>query len=254
MYWPGITNEKKDSISACKVCLMFSDKRELYSSDTMTRLWSHLSLNNFEFQGQHFLMILDIATEFFIVRTVSSLNTNCTIQTLSSVLSKQGLPITIRCDRGRNFVSDLFQQYCQHLGINLTFSSAYHQSGNPAERAIRTVKGLIKCCTMAKQSWRLALLKYLATPLDSNIPSPSELNTHKFNSLLPNISNSKFSDVLVECHDAQLQHDSRGHTLPELPVGSKVGYRDHVTNRFNVVIVSARDARSYKICTEHGTQ
>ena len=111
----------------------------------------------------------------------------------------------------------------------------------------------MKCCTIAKQSWRLALLEYLATPLDSSTPSPSELNGHKFNSLLLNISNSKFSDVLVECHNTQLQHDTRGRTLPELPVGSQVGYRDHLTNRFHVSIVAARDARSYEICTEHGT-
>ena len=41
--------------------------------------------------------------------------------------------------------------------------------------------------------------------------------------------------------------------MPELPVGSKVGYRDHITNGFNVGIVSTRDARLYEICTEHGT-
>ena len=134
-------------------------------------------------------------------------------------------------------VSDLFQQYCQHLGINLTFSSAYHHSGNPAERAIRTVKWLMNHCTMAKQSWRLALLEYLTTPLDSNTPLPSELNGHKFNSLLPNISNSKYSDVLAQCHNAQVQHDTRGCTLPKLPVCSRVGYRNHVTNRFDVGIV-----------------
>ena len=104
------------------------------------------------------------------------------------MFSEQGLPLSIRCDRGRNFVSDLLQQYFQHLGISLLFSSAYHHSGNPAERAIRTVKGLMKCCTMAKQSWRLALMEYLAMPLDSNTPSPSELNGHRFNSLLPNVS------------------------------------------------------------------
>ena len=98
-------------------------------------------------------------------------------------------------------------------------------------------------------------MEYLATPLDSNAPSPSELNGHKFNSLLPNvsISSSKHSDVLVNHHNAQLQHDTRGRTLPELPVGSKVGYRNHVTNKFDVGIVSARDARSYMICTENGT-
>ena len=192
MYWPGITDAIRDSISSCKVCLTFSDRhqREPYVSDVQTKPWSCLSLDNFEFQGQHFILILDVSTEFFVVRPVSSLNTDCTIQILTSVFSEQGLPLSIQCDRGRNFVSDLFQQYCQHLGISLSFSSAYHHSGNPAERAIRTVKGLMKCCTMAKQSWRL----------DSNTLSPSELNGHKFNSLLPNISNSKHSDVLVKHH------------------------------------------------------
>ena len=255
MYWPGITDVINDSISGCKVCLTFSDRqqREPYVSDAQTSPWSYLSLDNFEFWGQHFIMILDISTKFFVVRPVWSLNTDCTIQTLTSVFSDQGLPISIRCDRGRNFVSDLFQQYCQHLGISLLFSSTYHHSGNPAERAIRMVKGLMKHCTMAKQSWRLALMEYLAMPLDSNTPSPSELNDRKFNSLLPNISNSKYSDVLVSHHDAQLQQDTRGHTLPELPVGSKVEYRNHVTNKFDVGIISARDARSYTIYTENGT-
>ena len=257
MYWPGITDAIKDSISGCKVCLTFSDRqqREPYISDAQTSPWSHLSLDNFEFRGQYFLMILDISTKFFVVRPVSSLNTYCTIQTLTAVFSEHGMPTHIQCDRGRNFVSDLFQQYCQHLGINLTFSSAYHHGGNPAERAIRTVKLLMKHCTMAKQSLRLALVEYLATPLDSNTPSPPELNGHKFNSLLPNIStfSSRHSDTLVSCHDAQLQHNKRGHTLPELPVGSKVGYRNHTTNQFNVGIISARNSRSYTIRTESGT-
>ena len=52
---------------------------------------------------------------------------------------------------------------------------------------------------MAKQSWRLASLEYLTTPLDGNTPSPSKLNGHKFNSLLPNVNTlNDNSDILVE--------------------------------------------------------
>ena len=40
--------------------------------------------------------------------------------------------------------------------------------------------------------------------------------------------------------------------LPELPVGNKVGYRSHVTNKFDVGIISARDARLYTIYMENG--
>ena len=110
----------------------------------------------------------------------------------------------------------------------------------------------MKCCSLAKQSWRLALLEYLSTPLDGNTPSPSQLNGHQFGSLLPYISSSKFSDALVSRHDAQLQHDKQGHTLPELPVGSKVGYRNYLTNNFDIGIVSDQNDQSYTIITESG--
>ena len=54
-------------------------------------------------------------------------------------------------------------------------------------------------------------------------------------------------------HDAQLQRDKRDHVLPELPVGSTVGYRDHVTNKFCVGVVSDRNVRLYTIFMENGT-
>ena len=130
MYWPSITDAIKDLISACKVCLTFSDKQqhEPYSSDTIIRPWSYLSLDNFEFQGQHYIMILDMSTKFIVVRMVQSLSMNCTMQILTLVFSEHGLPLNIKCDRGRNFISDHFQEYCSHSGINLTFSSTYHHS------------------------------------------------------------------------------------------------------------------------------
>ena len=135
MYWPGITYSIKESISACKVCLMHSDRnqREPYVSDAIVKPWSHIALDNFEYRGQHFLMVLDISTKLFVVRPVSSLNTDQMIQILTAIFCEHGMPLAIRHDRGRNFVSDLFHQYCQHLGIKLSFSSAYHHSGNPAE-------------------------------------------------------------------------------------------------------------------------
>ena len=247
MYWLGITDDIQSSISACKLCLTYSTKQqhEPYAVDAQVKPWMLMSLDNFELQGMFYLMLLDVATKFVIVRPVQSLNAEVTIHVLTSIFSEHGLPIGVRCDRGHDFVSDLFQQYCKHLGIQLSYSSACHHSSNPAERAICTVKGLMKCCVSAKQSWRLALLEYLSTPLDAKTPSPSELNGRKFGSMLPNVSNfsTQHSDRLVERHTAQLQHDTKGHSMCELPVGSTVGYRDHIKNQFNVGIVSDRKGR-----------
>ena len=40
--------------------------------------------------------------------------------------------------------------------------------------------------------------------------------------------------------------------MPELPVGSKVGYRNYLTNNFDIGIVSNQNDRSYTIITESG--
>ena len=72
--------------------------------------------------------------------------------------------------------------------------------------------------------------------------------------MLPNISNftSDHSDMLVERHTAQLQHNTKGRSMNELPVGSTVGYRDHTKNQFDVGIISERNGRLYAITTESG--
>ena len=88
IYWPDIIDATKESVSSCKVCLTFSDRqqREPYISDAQTKPWSHLSLDNFEFQDSHYLMVLDIATKFCVIWSVPSLNTETTIKTLTNVL------------------------------------------------------------------------------------------------------------------------------------------------------------------------
>ena len=146
MYWPSITDDIKTSILACKPCLTYSTKQqhEPYVFDAQVKPWTLISPDNFEFQGSFYLMMLNVATKFIGVRPVQSLNTDVTIQVLTSIFSEHSLPVGIRCDRGRNFVSDLFQQYCKHLGIQLSYSSAYHHSNNLAEHDICTAKGLMK--------------------------------------------------------------------------------------------------------------
>ena len=78
-------------------------------------------------------------------------------------------------------------------------------------------------------------MEYLATPLDGNTPSPSELNGHKFNSFLPNISNSKHSDVLVKCHDVQLQHNTMGIHYQSCLLAARLG--TEIISLINLMLV-----------------
>ena len=89
MYWPGITDDIKESISACKPCLMYAMKQhhEPYAVDAQVKPWTLISLDNFAFKGSFLLMVLNVATKFIVIRPVQSLNTDATIQVLTSILS-----------------------------------------------------------------------------------------------------------------------------------------------------------------------
>ena len=59
---------------------MQQNNREPYAVDAQVKVWTLISLDNFEFQGSYFIMVLDVATKFLVVRPVQSLNTDATIQ------------------------------------------------------------------------------------------------------------------------------------------------------------------------------
>ena len=134
-------------LSTCSSCAKYQDKqqKEPYQTlDTNTTPWSNISLDNFEFKGNKYLMILDTCTKFMIIHKSDHSDTASTTKILNSVFSKHGIPSSIRCDRGSNFLSDSFRHYAKVLNIDLSYSSAYHHSSNPAEHAIHTVKNLMK--------------------------------------------------------------------------------------------------------------
>ena len=140
----------------------------------------HHPLDNFEYKGTLYLIIYDRFSRFIIVKNLSA---RSTIMCLLEVFCEHGVPSSICTDRGRNFVSKDFHQFCHDLGIELSFSSGYHHSANQAERAVHTVKDLMKRC------WRLALLEYLCTTRP-NGKSLSELLYRQFRGIMPTFNDS----------------------------------------------------------------
>ena len=168
----------RDFCSTCRACMMHKIKQspEPLEHDIPSSPWNSLTLGNFEYKGTIYLIIYDKFSRFLVVKTPRDLSARSTIMCLLEVFCEHGIPSFIHTDRGRNFVSKDLSQFYQDLGLHLNFSSGYHYSANQAERAVHTVKDLMKCCYSASVHWRLALLKYLCTP-GPNGKSPSELLT-----------------------------------------------------------------------------
>ena len=178
MFWPKIYNDIENFLSSCCPCMIHKVKQtaEPLERDIPTKPWHSLTLDNFEFefQGSLFLIICDCFTRFIVVKKCVNLSVRTAIQSLLEVFYEHGVPSHICSNRGCNFVSSKFGTFCKDLGISLNFSSGYHHSANQAERAVHTVKDLMKHCNSAGVHWHIALLEFLCTPGPDG-HSPSEL-------------------------------------------------------------------------------
>ena len=188
MFWPKIYNDIENFLSRCDPCMSHKIKQtaEPLEHDVPTKPWCSLTLDNFEYKGSLYLIIYDRFTRFIVVKKCADLSTHSTILSLLEVFSEHGVPPNIHSDRGRNFVSKEFDAFCNDLGISLNFSSGYHHSANQADRAVCTVKDLMKHCNSAGVHWHILLLEFLCTPGPDG-HSPSELLGRQFCGILPMI-------------------------------------------------------------------
>ena len=85
--------------------------------------WQALSIDNFEWKDHKYLIILDHFSHFVVVKSSDRIDTATTIKLLLEVFAEHGVLNKIRCDRGSNFTSIDFTNFCSDLGITLSFSS-----------------------------------------------------------------------------------------------------------------------------------
>ena len=55
-------------------------------------------MDNFDFNGKHYLIVVDHFSKFVVVKHSQDLTSRTTINTLLDIFSEHGFPATIRCD------------------------------------------------------------------------------------------------------------------------------------------------------------
>ena len=99
-----------------------------------------------EFQGQNFMVIVDIQSGYGRVFKTRNKTTSAAVTAVRQWVNMYGRPTQIRCDAGpayrEGFIADM-----KKLGISVSHSSAYSpQSNSHAERFVRTLKTLLRKC------------------------------------------------------------------------------------------------------------
>uniref|UniRef100_A0A8C5MJR4 Gypsy retrotransposon integrase-like protein 1 n=1 Tax=Leptobrachium leishanense TaxID=445787 RepID=A0A8C5MJR4_9ANUR len=175
LYWPGMSSVIEQMVKNCGKCADFQNKlprQPLRPTETPSFPFEEVASDLFEFEGTHYILLVDYYSKFIEVDTLKNLHCRSIIEKLKAQFSRHGIPVILRTDNGPQYAAEEFKVFCQSYGITHRTSSPHtpHSNGE-AERAVQTVKKL-----WAKASDKhLALLDYRTTPLDSVGFSPAQL-------------------------------------------------------------------------------
>lgn len=243
-FWPELNNQLKNIISNCQACLTYrkgNSKEELCPHDIPNKPWLKVGTDLFWFNGNIYLLVVDYYSKFIeIVELKSTLSTSI-INHIKGIFSRYGIPETLVSDGGPQFSSTEFANFSREWCFSHVTTSPYNsQSNGQAERAVQTIKYLLKICSYSGSDYRLALIEYLNTPINNNLPSPSEiLLSRKLRSVLPDPK--YFEDTQINPVRKKLQYrqntyktyyDLGARNLKPLDIGQKVKIRDLINKKW----------------------
>ena len=116
--------------------------------------------------------MVDYFSRYIEVTKLTKTTSASVIQALKSIFSQHGIPNVLASDNGPQYSAKEFEDFAKTSDFVHNTSSPYHPQGNgEAERAVKTVKKLLK----GSKDPHLALLSYRTTPLPWCNQSPAQL-------------------------------------------------------------------------------
>jgi len=145
--------------------------------------WQTVGTDLFELKQKQYLVVVDYYSRYPEIVKLSSTTSTSVIAALKVIFSRFGIPEIVRSDNGPQFSSKEFAVFAKSYNFTHTTSSPlYPQSNGQAERAVQTLKKILRQSEDVCQG----LLNYRTTPMPWCNLSPAELLMgRKLRSLLP---------------------------------------------------------------------
>ena len=264
VWWPGLSIQIENMVANCSTCAKDrpEPKEPLMSSSFPLRPWERLAADLFELEGKVYLIVVDYYSRWFEIRRLNDQSSARVISVLKKLFSTHGIPDIIVSDNGPQFTSDAFRLFTTEYDfVHVTSSPKYPRANGEVERAVRTVKALLR----KNEDPYPALVAYRSTPLQNGF-SPSELLMGRRlrtkvpvmpSVLKPNVQDTDRQRVQLREDEyrskQQIYHDKRhqARALPSLTTGEQVWVREQ--NREGQILGATKQPRSYLVRTEMST-
>ncbi len=175
VWWPGISKRISELIKQCPQCSRDAvpNKEPLISTALPEYPWQRAGTDLFTLNHNTYVLVVDYYSQYPEAIQLRTTTSQGVITALKSIFARHGIPETLVSDNGPQYSSHEFAEFAELYGfVHSTSSPHYPQSNGHAERAVQTVKKLLK----ESPDPSLALLSYRATPLPWCGYSPAELS------------------------------------------------------------------------------
>ena len=129
----------------------------------------------FEVKEHTYMIIIDYYSRWIEVSHLQKTTSGSIVNNCKSVFSGNRIPELVISDNSQQFTSKEFLDFSNRFGfVHLTSSPHYPQGNEETERAVQTIKNLLK----KTSDLYIALLNYCSTPLQLG-KSPAELSMNR---------------------------------------------------------------------------
>ncbi|KAJ8344863.1 hypothetical protein SKAU_G00290560 [Synaphobranchus kaupii] len=212
--------------------------------------------------GHSILVVVDYYSRYYEYDVLTSTTTTKVIDSLESIFSRHGLPVTLRSDQGPQFKSDEFSNYCESNGItHVKTTPRWPQANGEVERQNASLMKRIRIAESEGLDWKRELRKYVTVyrSIDhaTTGKSPAELLfNRKIRGKLPDISTAH-ADLEVRDRDAEQKGKSKiyaderhGAKYSDVDVGDTVLVKQEKTDK----LTTPFNTTPHKVVSKAGSQ
>ena len=168
LYWLRTLSQIQYAVSTCATCNIYQRKKQkepLIPQSIPDRPWSKVGVDIFELQQKQYLVIMDYYLGFVELDLFTHTTAKQVINHCKSQFSCHEMPDVLISDNDSQFSCHEFQWLIKHCRIDHHTSSPYHlQFNGMAEKAVQSIKRLMKKAAHDGNDPYLALLEYHNTP------------------------------------------------------------------------------------------
>ena len=98
LFWPGASKQIEDKVTRCPICQMYHNKP--HAEPLINHHIKDVGIDLFEYQGEHYLVIVDYYSKYPEVVRMHSTSSIEVINQLKQIFGKHGIPQIVVSDNG----------------------------------------------------------------------------------------------------------------------------------------------------------